>query len=118
MRCSRCDGEGCAFCNQSGFVMARPADPPTSHKAAKRHVREGLSERRQQVLGLVTRFPGLTAGEYSRKMALAYPELSMSVCAETPHKRLPELESLGHVKRGPERACSESRYQRETWFPV
>lgn len=118
MECPKCLGEGCRFCDNA-TAMARRSDPATSHAAARRHIDTNLSERRQQVLGLVTRFPGCTSGEYARHMFAVYPELPLRVIAETPHKRLPELEALGLVRRGEQRLCTDSRsYTCETWRPV
>lgn len=96
--------------------IARLSDPATSHVAAIRH-QASLSERRAQVLFLVRKFPGLTSGELSRRM---YEEFSLPLrtCAETPHKRLPELEESGHVKRGRARKCKDSGYEAATWVSL
>ena len=98
------------------FPMARASDPATSHIAAAQH-KEKLSERRAQVLMLVEWFPGRTSGELSRKMLERFPGLPMRTCAETPHKRLPELEKMGMVIRGTPRDCADSGHLCETWWP-
>lgn len=95
--------------------MARRTDPATSHAAAIRHTETKLSERRQQVLDLVTRFPDRTAGELGRVMHSEHPDLSIVVAASTPNKRLPELEKLGLVKRGDKRKCKDSGYECHVW---
>lgn len=115
MECPKCLGEGCRFCDNAK-AMARRADPATSHAAARQHVATNLSKRREQVLGLVTRFPGCTSGEYARHMHAAYPELPIRVSVETPHKRLPELEEMGFIRRGENRPCKDSGYVCETWW--
>ena len=99
------------------FPMARARDPETSHQAAARHEKK-LSLRRAEVLLLVAESPGLTSGELSRRMFERHPHLSIRRCAETPHKRLPELERLGLVRRGQPRECIDSRYKAVTWWPT
>ena len=44
-----------------------------------------------------------------------YPDLPVRVAAESPHKRLPELEVLGHIERAPSRKCTDSGYIASTW---
>lgn len=101
------------------FPMAKKSDPDTSHLAASQHL-AALSKRRAQVLNLVTAFPGRTSGELS---AIAYSDKSWGMygirtAAETPHKRLPELEKLGLVLRGRTRMCKDSNYAAATWWPT
>ena len=96
--------------------MARKTDPETSHQAAHDHLPK-LSERRQQVYDLVCKYRGYTSGELSRRFFTEY-QSSMSVAAATPHKRLPELETLGYVQKGPTRTCRDSGYKAHTWWPV
>ena len=98
------------------FPMARSSDPATSHEGAVQH-REKLSERREQVLQLVVNHPGATQGELARQMLKRY-NLPINVCAATPHKRLPELEKLGLVKRGEPRKCRDSGYNNATWWAL
>lgn len=99
------------------FPMARVTDPTTSHQAAEQH-EEKLSERRAQVLELVRDYPGSTQGELALRFHTRWPALGILVAAATPHKRLPELEKLGRVRRGPERFCKDSGYLSATWFAV
>ena len=98
--------------------MRRNADPGTSHAAALQHAITRLSTRRRQVLTLVCQYPGRTHGELSRLMYAAHPELPFAACAESPHKRLPELESMTFVWRGPARRCRDSGYLAATWYPA
>ena len=100
--------------------MARKSDPTTSHVAAEEHVERGkLGERQQQVLKLIRRFPGRTTGELGRNMYALYgSNLGIRSCAETPHKRAPELEAKGLVRRGAARKCKDSGYTAATWYPI
>ena len=95
------------------YRPARRTDPVSSHLGARN---EKLSRRRQQVLDLVKANRGSTSGELSRNMLQRHPDLPIRTCAETPHKRLPELESLGLVKRGTMRKCKDSGNQALTWW--
>ena len=95
------------------YRPARRTDPLSSHLGARN---EKLSRRRQQVLDLVKANRGSTSGELSRNMLQRHPDLPIRTCAETPHKRLPELESLGLVKRATMRKCKDSGNQALTWW--
>ena len=95
------------------YRPVRRTDPLSSHLGAQN---KKLSRRRQQVLDLVKAHPGATSGELSRYMLERHPDLPIRTCAETPHKRLPELESLGLVKRGPMGKCKDSGNQALTWW--
>ena len=94
--------------------LARNTDPDESFIAALK-ASKNLSTRRAQVLHLVLTNPFRTSGELSRIMIDKYPDLPVRVAAETPHKRLPELEVLGHVERAPSRKCTDSGYIASTW---
>ncbi len=98
--------------------IRRNTDPSTSHMAAVRHTKLNLSKRRKQVLELVQKYPGKTQGELARLMLYKHPGLPINVCAATPHKRLPELEELGLVRRGDKRRCDDSSYMSATWWPL
>jgi hypothetical protein len=100
------------------FSMARASDPSTSHAAAVEHRADKLSERRAQVYQVVRLFPGSTQGELARRMYQQFGNLPIATCCATPHKRLPELEKLGLVKRGKERVCEDSGYMSATWEVV
>ena len=95
------------------YRPARRTDPLSSHLGARN---EKLSRRRQQVLDLVKANRGSTSGELSRNMLQRHPDLPIRTRADTPHKRLPELESLGLVKRGTMRKCKDSGNQALTWW--
>jgi hypothetical protein len=95
------------------YRPARKTDPVSSHIGSRN---TKLSRRRQQVLDLVKANRGSTSGELSRHMLRRYPDLPIRTCAETPHKRLPELESLGLVRRGGMRKCKDSGNQALTWW--
>ena len=95
------------------YRPARRTDPLSSHLGARN---EKLSRRRQQVLDLVKANRGSTSGELSRNMLQRHPDLPIRTCAETPHKRLPELEALGLVRRGGMRKCKDSGNQALTWW--
>lgn len=105
--------------DQLGLVlpMARRDDPETSHNAADRQAGK-LSERRAEVLQLVRERPGRTSGELARLLFARNQTLGIRQCAETPHKRLPELVKLGYVRRGEPRECTDSGYRAATWWPT
>lgn len=102
---------------QTELPLYRRSDPLTSKEGGERH-RDKLPTRRRQVYDLVTDYPGRTGGELSRLMYARHSELPIRIAAETPHKRLHELEKLGYVRRGPPRECSDSGYNQHTWFAV
>lgn len=95
-------------------------DDFTSKLAMERMIAEGrLSERRAQVMYLVTKYPGRTSAEYSRLMHKAFPELPIRSAVESPHKRLPELRELGFVRKAGIRKCLESGEESVFfWEPV
>lgn len=98
------------------FPMARNTDPKTSHDAAEHHRQTNLGKRRNQTLDLVKSSQGNTAGEYGRQFFETHPELPIRVAAQTPQKRLPELEKLGLVRRGEPRICRDSGRNCATWW--
>ena len=101
--------------NNHLFPMSRTSDPETSKRAADQHVMR-LSERRAQVLHVLTYYPGSTSGELGRAFLSAYPELGIRCAAETPHKRLPELEKMGLVRRHGTKQCSDSGNEAAAWY--
>ena len=96
----------------------RPLDPLTSKIAYERMVESGaLGERMAQVLYLVSQNDGATHGELARDMYSEYGRvLPISACVESPHKRLPELERKGFVRRGEHRMCKDSKNTKQTWW--
>lgn len=99
-------------------TASRNTDPQTSHKAERKHTELGKrAVRARQVLELVCMYPGHTSGELSVKM-WERGSLPFKVCAETPHKRLPELWSLGLVTHGDDRKCRDSGNLCQAWYPT
>ena len=97
--------------------MYRNTDPITSLRAAHELVESGkLGERQAQVYTLVSKYPGLTHGELASLMYSFYPGLGILCCAETPHKRLPELENKGYVFSSDIRRCEETGKEARTWY--
>lgn len=94
------------------YPMARNTDPETSHQATRGY---NLSERRLQVLQILGDHPGLTAGEISRYFYRRHVRLGIRCAAETPHKRLPELETMDLVLRCAPRRCRDSGKLATTW---
>ena len=94
------------------FPMARSTDPETSHQATRDYK---LSERRLQVLKILADHPGLTSGEISRYFYRRHQALGIRCAAETPHKRLPELEVMDLVLRCAPRRCRDSGQSATTW---
>lgn len=106
----------------SNYEMFPPAsrstDPATSHMAEAKMNAGPRAVRMNQVLELIRKYPGCTAGELSRHMFKDHPELPITVSAETPHKRTTDLESKGLIYRGGIRKCLDSGRDRLTWWPV
>lgn len=93
-------------------ARARRTDPATSHEAAERVESSGTAKAHQAIIAAaVKEHPGLTAGELPQHCGLLYEHV---------HKRLSEIERLGHIKRGPTRACTVRRGNPVvlTWWPV
>ena len=97
--------------------MFRITDPDTSKQAAIEMMGNGkLGDRQRQVLWLVRKFPGRTHGEYAHMMYDLWSALGIICCAETPHKRLPELEAKGLVYSLGSRRCTETGKEARLWF--
>ena len=89
---------------------ARATDPNASHDAAEHMTATGRRAYQQTVsAAAVLRHPGLTSNELSKRAKLDRYMLA---------RRLPECETGGAVKRGPERRCSVSGRLACTWWPV
>ena len=98
---------------------SRRTDPATSHTAEAKHTVLGKrAERMRQVLCLIIDSPGATTGELSRYMHSKHPELPLRTVAESPHKRVADLEDRGLVRRGGKRICLDSGYDCLTWYPT
>ena len=101
----------------SNKPASRATDPDTSKRAETVHGILGKrAERQRQVLQLIVDSPGATTGELARYMHSKFPDLPIAVAVESPHKRVSDLEDKGLVRRGPERRCRDSGYDRLTWW--
>lgn len=96
-------------------AIARQRDPQTSHEAAEQVTSSGTRDRQAgEVLTAVHAHPGMTSRELAREAGL-----DRYVTA----RRLPELERLGRVRRGPARVCAVSEAEASicrravTWWP-
>ena len=99
--------------------MYRKTDPSTSRWAAEEMIYSGkLGERQAQVLELVHKYPGRTHGELAALMYKEHRNLGILCCAESPHKRLPELETKNLVACSWSRTCKETRKEARTWYPI
>lgn len=94
------------------FPTARDSDPETSHQGMEGY---NLTERRLQVLSLLSEYPGTTSGELAGYFYKKHPGLGIRCAAETPHKRLPELEIMDLVVRCEPRRCRDSGKPAATW---
>lgn len=89
--------------------IARHSDPDTSHAAAKHITRSGQRDTQAALLlTAVLRIPGGTSAEYGAVVLDRY------ACA----RRLPELEKLSMVRRGPKRICRATGSEAITWIPT
>lgn len=94
----------------AGPALARRSDPPTSHQAAREVESRCIAEsQRMKCLQAVRDFPGQTFGEVAE---------SANLNGEVPHRRLPELERAGFVRRGAARVCSARNTRCQTWWPL
>lgn len=92
-----------------GFLkLSRNIHPDTSKDAAKSVFPE-LPGLRRDVYKLVLQHPGLTANEYAALWGAAD--------SREVGRRLPELVTSGHVRRGEPRECGETGRKATTWFP-
>lgn len=92
----------------------RKTDPITSQQAAERC--ENLGLRQQQVIWLVETYPNRTAKELSWLWLESGGVVDAEVALDTPHRRLPELERMGVVKRSDTyRKCHRTGRNAYTW---
>jgi DNA-binding MarR family transcriptional regulator len=89
--------------------LARTSDPATS-KAAARHIVGRLKARQSAALQAVRDWPGQTATELAEACGIFDPRIF--------NRRLPELEKLGMVERGPARGCRVTGRLAATWKAV
>jgi len=91
-------------------------DDPTSKAAMLDMIATGrLSERRAQVLYLVTKYPNYTAGELAGMMVREFSNLPVRAAVGTPNKRLAELNELGLVFKSGTRECRDTGNVVYTW---
>lgn len=102
------------FLPPPAHTRARTTDPITSQQAAERC--ETLGLRYQQVLWLVETYPNRTAKELSSLWINSGLRVDAGVALDTPHRRLPELERMGLVKRSDTyRKCHRTGRNAYTW---
>lgn len=90
--------------------IARLSDPETSHQAAREITSSGERDRQARlVLAALRNLPGSTSAELAY-----YQGIDRYITA----RRLPELESIGAVKRGKQRRCEISGKNALTWDPI
>lgn len=90
---------------------ARKTDPLSSHEAAERVTASGKRQKQADVfLAVVQNHPGLTSAEIAK--VAGYDRYA-------PARRLPELQRLGLITQGLQRACSaDPRHGiAVTWWP-
>jgi predicted transcriptional regulator len=88
---------------------ARATDPATSHQAAAEITADGTRAAQQQrVLDGVVRCPGLTSRELAQRLGMDRHAVA---------RRLPELEGVDLVQKGPVRRCSIGERAAVTWAP-
>jgi hypothetical protein len=87
--------------------MSRRTDPQTSRIAAERLRASGaLGKQAQALLEAVRTWPGSTAVEIAQRAQIDRYAVS---------RRLPELQRVGQVRRGPPRDCSVNGRPQCTW---
>ena len=89
--------------------LARRGDPETSKLGAK-DAASRLGKLQAFTLSAVTRHPGLTSSELTKKLALSDPRQI--------NRRLPELEREGLIIRADARPCSVTKRKAHTWRPA
>lgn len=88
-------------------ARAAANDPAPSHIAAREVEASGVAgKQREDVLWLVLLHPDCTAAELAKHGSLDQVQIS---------RRLPELESAGHVERGEPRKCRVKGTMMTTW---
>ncbi|MCL5280289.1 MAG: hypothetical protein M1376_10325 [Planctomycetes bacterium] len=96
---------------QTQPALARGNDPNTSRAASAWFRRTGRLARQQRaVYHALCEHPGATA----RELALVLGCTDVNI----PARRLPVLEEMAFVKRGPKRRCQVTQMYVQTWCPV
>ena len=94
--------------------MARTNDPITSKQGAL-DAKPRLAKSYRIMLAICALYPNRTSGEYSLELYRTRILGSIRSAAETPHKRLPEMERQGLVERTGTRICRDSGSMATTW---
>jgi hypothetical protein len=90
--------------------ISRRGDPSTSFEAEETITRNGTRDSQAaKVLNIVRLQPGATSAE------LAY---AWMIDRYIVARRLPELEFLGLVKKGPPKVCRMTKHRALTWYPT
>lgn len=90
-------------------AAARRTDPETSHEAAQNVEANGEASQHRRILAeTIEEHPGLTSGELPQHCELLFEQV---------HKRLKEVERLGHIERGEPRICTVRGNRMLTWWP-
>ena len=95
--------------------ISRRNDPDTSKAAEARQNLGPRARRPKQILSLVRRHPRRTSGEYARIFVRENPGEPIKVAAETPHKRISDLDKKGLVETCGKRECTDSGYVCYIW---
>lgn len=91
-------------------ARARRGDPSSSAQAAERVEASGVAHsQREEILGLVCKYPGRTSAELSTKCSLDRWQVA---------RRLPELAKVGDIRRGTKRFCGIVLQKCVTWWPA
>jgi hypothetical protein len=94
-------------------AISRRGGSVTSFEAEETITRNGTRDTQaQRVLQAVRRWPGRTSAELAELIS-CYPYDRYVVA-----RRLPELEFLGLVKKGPSKKCSITGHRSLTWHPT
>jgi DNA-binding MarR family transcriptional regulator len=90
--------------------LSAKGDPATSYVAAEKMQRTGrLAGQRKAVLDALNRHSGSTSAELAEIMAI-----DRHITA----RRLPDLEQMGLIRKGPARYCAATRSQCVTWHVI
>jgi hypothetical protein len=92
---------------------ARRVDPPTSHEAARRNA-VGLGKQLRTVLALIELYPGHTACELAKRVAVsseAYVKLRYQIS-----RRASELRADGLIRSGTPRVCTVAHSKQLIWY--
>jgi hypothetical protein len=103
-------------------AISRRGGSVTSFEAEETITQNGTRDSQAaRVLSLVRRCPGNTSAELaaeSSSVQNTYEPWSWSMDRYVIARRLPEIEFLGRVKRGPARVCHITGHRALTWYPT